>query len=235
MPVPSHFRLGAPRVWARRALPAQTTREQYCCSRPRYGSRHRTVSSCVVLDGVSLWRKNRLWIGGLLVLLTTLGAVLSFKGSPYAFLDRFHPRREQVDLAKILDPRGSSILPTLPKVTLMEFRFDQSQEVLRAIQASLVKDHGYSSREESLGAGEIQWEFAPGALPARGTATIPRDAVYFASGHLAAAMRRTLEEKHAGEILPNQDAPACIVFVTHEEGWIERKVGSIRRFLHISN
>lgn len=181
--------------------------------------------------------------GVLIVAATAIATVAAFHRAPYAFLDRFHGRRVEVDLAKLYASIPASARPKtpVPHMTMYVFRDEDSAELLKAMRNELTPKRGYESRNmaPSVPGSPMQdtiWLFSLGPMPTMSPTAMPKEAAYFASGQMADILRRAYESgdfkfNPASSVPPTK---SCIVMLMHEETWVEKSLSAVRGFLHMN-
>jgi len=136
----------------------------------------------------------------------------------YAFLDRFHPRRVDVDLQRIL-PQGWRIDRPAggARLTLLVFRYKDGPSVLAAMKRELTPMHGFRARNLVPARGRAQppydkdvtWQFTRGL-----GGSDEGDGARFSSGYGAADAEQLYEG--TGRI-GGSTKPACIVLISPAE------------------
>jgi hypothetical protein len=183
-------------------------------------------------------RKWWIWVvGTIVVLAATIATVAAFHRSPYAFLDRFHPRIVEVNLARVYSratPKGSKPLTSFPHTTLLVFQDADSARLLASIKAELTPERGFLSSSlgkqvPSDGAFGTVWQFGTGITSSPGWTGLLKDGAVYADGRIGAV----LSEMYGGEANPSVQHTACIVLLTHDETWVEKSLDSVRAFLHL--
>jgi len=186
-------------------------------------------------------RRVALWIAGsIVVIVAALAMVASFHRPPYAFLDRFHPRKTRVDMVKVFAREGIASKAPIPTITILEFNVEDGPAVLKAMQKELTPARGFNSRNENgisiPDSTEARWQFAQGTLPPPTSSVVPKEASYYMRGTMATFTKEFLiGSAGAGKrpIPPKPGSPsACIVLLAHDETWVERTIGAVRVFFH---
>jgi hypothetical protein len=148
-------------------------------------------------------------------IVTILFLVVSANRYPYAFLDKYHPRRKEVDLQKLLPfgPKGSS---HGGKTILLVFNEKDSKAVLAEMKKNLSPSNGFTVKNLLVNGGDSPisgsndqwWQFNrndnEGAVFASGVTGGFQHGLY-GSGQLGLGSRT-----------------ATVVIVTHQDNWVER-------------
>jgi hypothetical protein len=163
--------------------------------------------------------------------------VLAVKGhrSPFAFLERFHPRHVRIDFNKVSRPAVK--VSGQPVMTMLLFDYRDADAVLDAMKKELSSERGYSSRQlpYSSGKGEASWDFFHGPLPPPTIHTSTSDNAYYIAGVQAAMLAPAFESgsfRSLGPALKTNPPKACLVLVVREDTWVERTLAAVRAFLH---
>lgn len=163
-------------------------------------------------------------------------AMLAARRSPYAFLERYRPIRETVDLNRLYDMMPPPSRPRrMPKCTLLVFRFEDARAVLAEIKAELTPARGFVARDmlapALIGASKTSsedeaWVFSKGGPP------VPDESLEFCSGPEAALARD--EWEHGPRYLPRPlIVPSCVVLITRKDNWLDTATEALRGFLHL--
>jgi hypothetical protein len=175
-------------------------------------------------------RRKWLIVGGVVVVIFGAVAFASVDRGPYAFLEGFHPRHVEVDLAKIFGPGPvSPSLTPLPKLRILVFKPADHDAVLKAMFAHLTAKRGYTVTDSNNG-GERHVSFAaPGAHGGFGVGA------YFSYGPKTTTDTEWAESAKTGVpgATPPNTPPGCAVAIARDETWFDRQLGVVRRFLHL--
>lgn len=184
-------------------------------------------------------RKPWRWIAGSVgVAFVAAACLAAFRREPYSFLDRFHPRVVDVDLAKMLGapPPGTKGAPVVqrPKIKMLVFRNEDAGKVLQAMRDQLTPSRGFSARHAASGGRDDNWDFFQGSLPSPVLVSRPEGTAMYTYGDTAALEEQMFEQGTSHLTYWKQgQKTACIVLLFHEPNWLERSLGAIRELLHI--
>jgi hypothetical protein len=212
---------------------------------------------------VVMERKRRLWwvwVLGAIVGVAMIAAVAAaMNRGPYAFLDRFHPKRRVVDLNKYMQQMGA-VSPSpkpaeLPTFEIYEFNASDSEAVLNALKSELGR-RGFTATD-TLGsmpasvkkdpeyARSRLWQFmdmrAGAAMAAAGSAgpsNLDFEMAMYASGPMAEAYAHMYDTPPSRLASPFNPASkpsynGCVVMAMHRESWMEEKIRALREFFHL--
>ncbi|HVT13707.1 MAG TPA: hypothetical protein VHE55_15690 [Fimbriimonadaceae bacterium] len=181
------------------------------------------------------WR----WIvAGAGAMLAAIACLLAFRRDPYAFLNRFHPRKVDVDFARALGapPPGSKARPVVssPKIKMLVFRTEDAGLVLKAMEEEFTPSRGLSKRHMFHDDSDDNWEFFRGSPPSPSSASLPDGSALYSCGEAAASEEWMFEHGTTlGTVGKGGEKTACIVFLFHDANWLDRSLDAIRAFLHV--
>jgi len=172
---------------------------------------------------------RRIWIWSLVaaaVLAALTYFALAARRDPYAFLERFHPKRVEVF-------PGAPFAGKTQQVRMLEFDARDAPAVLEAMRQELDPAHGFSASDRTSDHGprdHTVWQFT-NRHPASQVSGRADWAFYESDpdGTFEALYRIGLH--HRG---PEQDdsKPACFVLIAHNESWLEQQLDRISGWLH---
>jgi hypothetical protein len=190
-------------------------------------------------------RRRKLWLaGGLLVAATAIVIWSLWDTSPYAFLNRFNPRRA------VLDQRNRGLLSPsrIPlrfeeSTTVLIFNESDAKAVRSALDDHFSKANGYIARSlDRLTAGygnnwdKIQ-EYGRGSFP-NWTSDLLQEGATAQFFHGPQATLIGHQAQHPDSMFEESLEAArlqrgCIVLIPRHPSWVENTVETVRGWLHL--
>jgi hypothetical protein len=173
-------------------------------------------------------RKRWRWMFlGITVLATAAVVYAVLRPSPYAFLDRFHPRRMKVDNSRygwpfVKPPSGSHY-------SVLVFKNEDAPRVLEAVNREMSWSKGFTAGADAIVWAEdgSRWMFMPENDPDR----FSDQGLVFETGREGG--RSLAIFNGYGTFGSPSAAPACLVIYRHDQTWAEAAVKRVRTWLHL--